>query len=117
MLAALVSCRVFTPQLLNRELHLPNEYVQYITKTSDQAPYLESLLVRHDIVGASSNKYFGALFVKMQADARHSVTRHERSQFNTSTEPSRNVLQLTRRCSADDSEKSRQSRLGHNVPS
>jgi hypothetical protein len=37
-------------QLLNRELHLPEKYIRYITKLSDQAPRLESYLVRHGIV-------------------------------------------------------------------
>jgi hypothetical protein len=46
MLADLVSRRV---QLLNREPHLPDKYIRYITKLSDQAPHFELFLVPHGI--------------------------------------------------------------------
>jgi hypothetical protein len=49
MFAAIVSLRVFILRLLVRQLPLPENFIRYVTKLSDRAPYLESLLVRHDI--------------------------------------------------------------------
>jgi hypothetical protein len=79
MLAALVSRRVFILQLLNRELHLPEKYIRYITKVSDQAPHLELFLVRHGIdrdvmfvIAAFSRLPGSGLYAKEQNTSQHS---------------------------------------------
>ena len=46
MFAAIVSLRVFILRLLVRQLPLPENFIRYVTKLSDRAPYL---VVRHGI--------------------------------------------------------------------
>ena len=47
MLAAFVSLRVFTLDLLGDHHHLSEKYLRYITKASRQAPHVESVTISH----------------------------------------------------------------------
>ena len=47
MLVSFVSLRVFTLELWGEELYRIEKYIRYITKTSNQAPHLESFTIKH----------------------------------------------------------------------